>query len=161
MNAIAPPPRKGPIPVWSIRPDQRTRGGGSRRGRGLNGYAVMQLNRGTWRGRWRWRLDTVWRSGSVRTEEEAREWVELARAAIAIGEEPPELPHYDAREDRDPPPAPAPTLPPEEIAARRARIKQQMAPDAPRCPHCHCLTPCDPCIPEIRREIRNARRGEP
>lgn len=154
MNAIAPPPRKSP-PTFS-RHEHRSRAGIRTRGHGLPGYVRIQELPASFSIAWRWRYDVKWHAGSVATREEAEAIRVQIRAALARGEEPAQLPKYDARPSRDP----IAVLSPEELAERRARLKQQLAPDAERCPRCHCLKPCHPCIDELTREIRSARRGE-
>lgn len=140
--------------VASVRPEQLSRGGYRARGtRGANGYAVMQPAKGAWRLRWRWRKETTWRNGSVRTAEEARDWVERAREAFARGDNPPPMPRYDRRDDPRPPKnAPIPGR--EQIKAAVVRAMTTLE----RCDLCGLLRPCSPCIPELRREIRSARR---
>lgn len=157
MNAIAPPPRKSPPGLWSIRPESRSRGGGSRRGSALLGYVRISETDVGFSVAWRWRCDVRWRAGSVETRDEAEALRIQIREALARGDQPGKLPRYDVRSERQA--ATPTTFTPEELAERRARLKQQLAPDAERCPRCHMLAPCDPCIPEIRRNLRSARRG--
>lgn len=159
MNAIATPPRKGPAPIWSIRPASRTRGGDAHRGRALPGYIRISETGGGFSIAWRWRYDVRWRAGSVATRDEAEALRTQIREALARGEEPGKLPRYDVRNERR---AATPTaFTPEELAERRALLQRQLAPDAERCPRCLMLTPCHPCIPDVRRDLRSARREAP
>lgn len=156
MNAIAPPPRKGPLPVWSIRPESRSRGGGSRRGKGLSGYVRICEFETSFNVAWRWRNETKWYSGTVETREEAEALRKRIKESLERGEDPGEMPKRVRTREVTSVERSA-----DEIAQARARLQQQLAPGAERCPHCHCLKPCDPCIDEIRRILRSARRGAP
>lgn len=157
MKAVAPS-RKAPPGLWSIRPESRSRGGGSRRGTALRGYIRVSELPQSFSIAWRWRYDVRWRAGSVRTREEAEELRLQIREALARGDEPPALPNYDLRDERR---AATPSaFTPAELAERRAALQRQLAPDAPRCPVCLMLSPCSPCITEIRRGMRSARRAE-
>lgn len=140
---------------WDRQASSNAKGGAkARRGTGANGYAVMQPSKGVWRLRWRWRQETTWRNGSARTATEARAWVELARAALAVGNEPPAPPHYDRRSDPRPPRVPV-------VADReesKAAVVKAMT-TLERCDACGLLRPCDPCFGEMRAELYAARRG--
>lgn len=156
----APPPRQlvaAPAPPIA-RPESRTRGGGAHRGRGLAGYVRIQETEVAFSIAWRWRNDARWRCGSVATREEAEALRARIREALERGEEPGPLPKYEVRKAREE--AAAGAVSPEELAERRARLRAQLAPDAERCPRCRMLRPCDPCLPEIRRNLRSARRNQ-
>lgn len=105
---------------------------------------------------WRWRYDVNWHAGSVATHEEAEALRDAIRAALERGDEPGPMSRYDVRNGRED--TAGERLSAAELAERRARLAQQLAPDAVRCARCHCLKPCDPCIDELTREIRSARR---
>jgi hypothetical protein len=128
--------------AWSIRPEQRSKGGAWRRHLGAAGFAQSYERRGRWQLRWRWRHETSWTYGATMSPEMAKAWLAAARAALAEGNEPPE-----------PPAAVAPQQVP--------RASKKIDLDAERCDVCGLLKPCSPCIPEIRRNLRSARRGEP
>jgi len=128
--------------AWSIRPEQRSRGGGSRRHRGAAGFAQCYQRHGVFQMRWRWRHETSWIYGATPSAEEAQRWLTDARASLALGNEPPAPPVYVS-------------------PAQQPRTSTKISLDVERCPRCHLLRPCDPCINELTREIRSARRGAP
>lgn len=143
--------------VYSVSPGSRARAGRMHRGRGLAGYTRVWNQDRKFAIGWRWKHETEWHMGSVRTREEMLALRKLIHEALERGEEPGPLPTYDLRDEREPTAA---ERTPEEIETARAAMRALMARDE-RCAACGLLRPCAPCPgdPETKHEMRTARRN--
>jgi hypothetical protein len=125
----------------------------------LNGYVSIAERKAGFGVQWRWKDSKVWKAGSVHTRDEANALAARLRASIAAGEEPEELPHYKSTRNAALNGPATAARSKQELEDAHARIAKIIG-EPERCVRCHLLKPCDPCIPALRRHLREARRGE-